>query len=344
MPRLRPAAKTKEEIALVPPTESLDIELAPEGQLQEVAPLEPEPAAVEPPQSEPPEPKPEEGVADLRRRLDEAQRAEAIANQRAIEVERELATEKTARQRSEDDAYDANYAAVLNKIDSAEVMIGTLERSLHAAFAEGDHAAQARITREIAKASTELEIANGYKAQYEEAKKTATSQRQAAPPPQVNQFEAQLQTVPEWARSWARQHPEYVTDARKSNRFVGFHYEAQDAGLREGTPAYFKFVEEKLGLRQQPESVEEPEPQPRVEARRNVVPAAPPTRDTPSASTGRPQSNRITLTPEERDIAWTTIGRSGNGGMSRAEAEIEYAKQKLRYLEERGKGNYQERG
>ena len=63
------------------------------------------------------------------------------------------------------------------------------------------------------------------------------------------------------------------------------------------------------------------------------MPSAPPSRDVPSASTGRPQSSRIELTPEEREVARLS-------GID----ELTYARNKRELERRKANGMYQERG
>lgn len=82
----------------------------------------------------------------------------------------------------------------------------------------------------------------------------------------------------------------------------------------------------------------EPAASPQPPARRSVPVSAPPSRDVPNASGARGQSTKITLSPEERDIA-----RKSMHWLPPAEAEVEYARQKRRLADMRANGEYPER-
>jgi hypothetical protein len=77
-------------------------------------------------------------------------------------------------------------------------------------------------------------------------------------------------------------------------------------GLIRGTPAYFDYLEEFMGYKTS-------------DTDRSISVQAPPSRNE-RGNDGRPSGSRVTLTPEERDIA-KSLGVS----------EIDYAKNKVRF-------------
>jgi len=120
--------------------------------------------------------------------------------------------------------------------------------------------------------------------------------------------------IPDQAKTWLLAHPDYVSDPIKNAKLVKMHNVAEYQAGGEFTDAYFDRMEVLLGLK--PETGnghDKPTPQPVNVAPRPSAPlrqpvpyvSAPPTREAPSMSTGRPANSRISLTAEETEFAKT---------------------------------------
>lgn len=344
MPRVRPI-RTQEEVEKIPPDQPVDIELA-EAEPKEVEVAEPEkpeqirPEVVEQRVYDKADLEPEE--PDLRKRLAELERAE-VENRRLqqenLEFQQRLQEAQAAQSRSLAERNDAYYAGILNAIDAAEAQADIANRQIDAAVEAGDRETAATARRNLAKAEVALSRYEEQKAQYEEMRKAPPEPR--AEVRQQNGLEAAIAQYPEAAKERFRKHPEYVTNPRMTAKLVAAHWDALDQGHTQYSPGYFKYLDDKVF---EPLVDEAGEQRPRLagsgEDRRAVVAAAPPSRDVPLASTGKPQSTRITLTAEERE----TARMSKSKYQTNAEAELEYARQKLKYQELKKAGAYQERG
>jgi hypothetical protein len=160
------------------------------------------------------------------------------------------------------------------------------------------------------------------------------------PPPSVEEIIAGA-SIPDRAKNWLRQHPEYVADPAKNNTIIALHDVAKrQAGGSEFTDAYFERMEDLLGmtpapqpqLRPQPQPRHQPQPQPQPRPRTSVAPvSAPPTRDVPSMVTGRPTGGPMRLTDEEINLA-RTIGLSPE----------RYAEEKRKMLQMKAAGTLQD--
>jgi hypothetical protein len=130
--------------------------------------------------------------------------------------------------------------------------------------------------------------------------------------------------LPDRAKDWLRQHPDYVTDPAKNAHVQKMHHVAEyQTGGETFTEKYFHRMEVLLGLR--PEA-RQPAPQRGVQsapARQQTYSgpplSAPPTREVPSMTSGRPVSVRRPLTPQEREAARFS-------GVSEAEYELQLRK------------------
>ena len=142
------------------------------------------------------------------------------------------------------------------------------------------------------------------------------------PQPPIDPLEALLTTIPEPTRNWLRAHQEYLTDAEKNAALQHFHWVAKRETGEEHTPRYIESLERHLHggngrVSRQSDAPFVPSPPPRQEApqpsrqqpRHSGAPvSAPPTRQAPSMSTGRPvNSDNMKLTEEEAQLA-TSLG------------------------------------
>jgi hypothetical protein len=122
--------------------------------------------------------------------------------------------------------------------------------------------------------------------------------------------------LPERAQAWLRRHPDYVTDPQKNAHIQGLHYAAaHQAGGDAFSDLYFSKLENLLGLKQAqsngngtyqsaPPSVQrQAAPVRQQRTAGGPLMSAPPTREVPSMSTGRPTNVRRPLTQAQRDIA-----------------------------------------
>jgi hypothetical protein len=118
--------------------------------------------------------------------------------------------------------------------------------------------------------------------------------------------------IPERAKAWLRQHSDYMTDPVKNARITKMHHVAEyQAGGTAYSEDYFQRLEELLGIRAKPngngQHVPTPQrqsvPSPQRQSGASPQVSAPPTRQAPSMTTGRPANVRVPLTAEELTLA-----------------------------------------
>jgi hypothetical protein len=232
----------------------------------------------------------EDGINELKFKLEEERKAREAAERRAKEAADSAAAAKN-------DANDSNMRLINNAIETVVRNTEILKQNYKDALASGDYDAAANFQMEMIKADNDLRQLNVGKQQYEAAMK----QPQIADP--VEKMAAQL--TPQSA-AWVRAHPEYARDAALTRRMVRAHEDAVDDGLVADTPEYFQFIETKLKIRQPEVQVKDQQESALSEAasatqRRSAPPAAPPSRTAATSAGGR--SNVITLTRAERETA-----------------------------------------
>lgn len=313
MPRIKPA-RTLEEINAVPQDKSVTISLEPEGTVildQNEDELEQQ-ALANKEKRQPVKAKDEEndGTEDLKKQLEDLRRANEEGSRR---VQEEIAARQAAEQRirereqevnqSRNRAEEAEYDAILNAIGAAEGEAEAAQRDIASATDDADSKAVAEASRRLARAESRLGQLEDGKIAIERAKSQAATRAREAPEtrepvkqPTVEQYIDQLPNLLPSQRDWLKSHPDSLTDTRKNLRLQGAHVEAEDQGLRPGTQKYFSYLEQRLGYAEPEETVEEDDQPTRVVS-------APPSRSATNPGTGRPSNSRITLTPEQREIA-----------------------------------------
>jgi hypothetical protein len=92
----------------------------------------------------------------------------------------------------------------------------------------------------------------------------------------------------------------FVPNSAQHHKALAADIEARDSGHSYGSPSYFDFLEDKLGLREKP-VVQAPRPQPLP--RNSYATMAPVTRESPSWTTGKTAPSRTEVSAEEADLA-----------------------------------------
>lgn len=276
-------------------------------------------------------------ISALQKQIADLQKAEKLAQERyeaerkrAEESERKRSEIQTENTRYQEETSQAQYDAIVNALEASKAEAEAAERALERAEFDADAKAKSDAYRRLARAEANITRLEDGKAAYEARLAEAKAKpKQDAPKPDA--FEAAISNMPPLVKDWMRSHPDYMTDQRKNAKIQALHWDVLDEGHAFGTQPYIEAMETKLGMREAPKNVEEhEEEQPQ---RTTVVTQAPPTRDVPSAATGKPSSTKVMLTAEEREVARLNDI-----------TEIEYAKQKLKLQELKRSGHYVERG
>lgn len=340
-PRSQQEMPQVSEIAdTTPPTEPVEIDLAPEESGSAEIDLAAAPGAtVVAPKAEPEVVKPEPD-GPLQKALDARQRAEELQRQaqrerddavrRASERDVELVKERGERE-------DAQYNSVLTAIAGEQATLDKAEADYAAAATAGDWATAGKAQRIIGTAAARLD-------RLEEGKQAFDTKRGETPSPRPEPrrseplgFDQQLDAlkVPDSAKSWLRNHPEFVTDTSQNNKIAAAHnYLVEIKGVQAFTPAYFEALDEQFGFKAPVAPNPEPEPTPQPQ-RRSMPVSAPVSREVPTTS-GVRQETKMNLSPEERLIARTSF----SSDMTDAQKEYLYAQNKKKLRDMRANGQY----
>ena len=319
MPRIKPA-RTLEEINAVPKDKSVTIALEPEGTVI----LDKEADAIDQTKQDleaanqtdnklvKAEPEEKDDAADLRKQLEDMRKANEESSRRVQEeIAARQAAEARVREREQEAhqskirAEDAEYDAILNAIGAAESEAEAAQRDIAVGTEASDAKTVAEASRRLARAEARLSqledgkiaIERAKSAQAARAKEAPVQQQQHQRPATVEQYIDQLPNLLPSQRDWLKEHPDAITDNRKNLRLQGAHVEAEDQGFRPGTQKYFNYLEQRLGYAETEDAMDN------EDDRRSVQVSAPPSRAATNPGTGRPSGSRITLTPEQREMA-----------------------------------------
>lgn len=234
--------------------------------------------------------KPEEGIADLKRQLEEERARRAEAERLAHEARQQAHAARI-------DKEDTDIQLVSNAIDTLDRDTELLKQSLQYAMQTGDHARAVEVQEEISDNKAKLlQLRNGLEAMKAKPK---------AQPPQpvhrdpVEAFAAQL--TPRSA-DWVRAHPDYVRDPKLNRKMIAAHELAVADGIAPDTDAYFAAIEDTLRIKPQVQQrVQEEDASAsaaKVTQRRDAAPAA-----APVSRGSSNRSNVVRLTAAEREMA-----------------------------------------
>jgi hypothetical protein len=343
MPRLR--KPPKEEIQIIaddpPPNESVVIDIDDiEGEVEVQLTQQDEPRATD--TQQPVDDDPIKRALEATQRAEELQRSLAEAQRQRDELAQQARSrdEEIARERAS--AEDAQYNSVLTAIAAEQAQLEKAEADYAAFASAGDWAAAGRSQRVMATASARIDRLEDNKQAFE-TRREDVKRNPPAPRTQTLSQTAEQQiaalAVPDNAKSGLRGHPDLISDPVKRERLSNAHgYLTRNKGVAEYSQAYFDALDTEFGFKT-PATTE-----PTV--RRSMPVSAPVSREPPTPSGQRSTTgNRVTLSPEEREIARNSFGPiKGEKGeyidMTNEQKERLYAMNKAKLHRQRATGQY----
>jgi len=243
------AAETVEIPADEPVEVRLDDEPQPEKREKRAAPEEQQPVADVDER--------EQQLIEIKRQYEE-QKRRAEAERNARQQAEQYAYEQSQRaQYAQYDAEGNRLQTYINAIEATEQAASNAERAYADAMASGDYQSAGRAQRAMASAEAHLLRLQNEKAQAEQyIESLRTEGRVQAPPRQTfephqepqDPVEAMAARLTPKSAAWLRNHPEA---AGKVEKLTAAHAAAtQLEGLEVESPEYFRYVEERLGIRQ----------------------------------------------------------------------------------------------
>ena len=246
----------------------------------------------------------DEGIRELKFKLEEERLARLEAEKRVKQ-----ASEQASLAKSEVD--DTNLKLIDNAIDTVKNNQLSLKRSYADALARGDHEEAADIQVQMSEiAMQKMQLENG-----KTAYQNRIEQAKVAPPVQNDPVELLASQLSQRSAEWVRAHPEYATNPRLYQKMIAAHNLAMADGLEADSDDYFNTIEDTLKIASALSSASTPT------SRRSAPPAAPVSRSPTTNSGARP--NVVRLNSQEREIA-SMMGMT----------DQEYAKNKMALIKE----------
>lgn len=228
---------------------------------------------------------PEEGIEELRRRLESEKQARVEAEKRAREAE-----EQAFRAFSEVESNEK--ALVNNAITSLKKDQDALKAQLREMMSVGDYDGAADIQLRMSRNEAELmQLEHGYREMQNKPQQPRMPERS-----QQYEVDALINQVTPRSAEWLRKNRENLLDSRNIRVMRRAHEDAVDYGMIPESDEYFRFVEGRLNLRQESPRQEE-DAMSSASApvqRRSAPPAAPVSRSAPNSSGSRPGTIRLT--------------------------------------------------
>lgn len=242
------------------------------------------------------------GVKALKDRMAEMERANATENARlakeAEDARRDAAAARAANADTEADL-------IATSLESAKTEQAAAKDALRTALEAGDYAAAADAQERMSVAAADVrEFTRAAQVQTDRKATEAKATKDAADNPQRQQqqfatVEAAIDArtdLTDAERTWLKEHQDAWVDPIRNQELGTAYNRAIKAGHQRGTPAYFAFINDFMGYTQRTDDD--------AADQGSSFVAAPVSRDSRSASTGRPSTpQRITLTPEQRQLA-----------------------------------------
>lgn len=236
---------------------------------------------------------PEEGIEELRRRLDQERQARIEAEKRAYQ-----AGEQAHKAFAE--VEDTQFHLVKSAFDSVRRDQDILRSNLREAMQIGDYDKAAEINESMSMNSIKLSQLEQGLVEMQNRAKAAPEQRQQQPSqrPVGNQVDDLIQRVTPLSARWLQDNRDHLQDQRSLRIVARAHEDAIDMGIIPESNDYFALVETRLGIRKADTQRDDgafPSASAPVQ-RRSAPPAAPVSR---GGSTTRPGVIKLTALQAE---------------------------------------------
>lgn len=245
----------------------------------------------------------DDGAAKLKEHLD----AMTAANARADKAERDAAEARRVAKERDDENKALKAGRVEDEGELIQSALATAQSEERAAQADYEKAFEAGDAKAAAAAQSKMGRASAKIVQYENAAAHhATEVERAKTAPKVVEREAPQQLDPASTidshpqllpseKTWLKSHLDAWTDPQKNKELDVAYNRSIKAGHARGSAEQFKYIEEFMGYAKPAQTNDN-------EGDDNVSVAAPPSRQD-RGTDGRPNSNLVTLSPEQREIA-----------------------------------------
>lgn len=242
----------------------------------------------------------EQGIEELKRRLEAEKLGRLEAEKRARDAAKQV-------ERASADVHDAQLSLVQTAFDGLKRDQDILKNSFKESMAIGDFDRAAEIQEAMSMNSAKLlQLEHGLNEM-----KNRIPVQPVTPPPSaahemtVDDLIARVNTP--LSKNWLMNNKQHLPDGRAIRIMARAHEDAIDMGIIPESPEYFAMVEGRLGINRQQAPAQVPQQDAALSTaaspvQRRTSPAAAPVSRSPVSSNGTRQ-NTIRLTPEEVEAA-----------------------------------------
>jgi hypothetical protein len=194
---------------------------------------------------------PEEALAEAQEVIQQAEERAQRAEAQAAAASRERDEARTREQSATAETVSARERSIMADIDTQKSAASQAEQAIATAQAAGDAVAVAAAFRALASAEAKLDRLSGQKSFFDserERLKTQPVQQQAQPVAsgyKVSTPGGEM-SVNADVKTWMDQHPRFYNDPGYYSHAITAHSAAVADGYREGSPAYFRSISEKM--------------------------------------------------------------------------------------------------
>lgn len=222
---------------------------------------------------------------DLRRQIEEAKAETKAAREGEAAARREAEAGKSEATRFRSEAERAQFHGIERAIEGADAKLAQLKTDLATAYATSDFAKiadlQIEVSRIAARKTAMEDGRDALKARLDAAAKQPAPQQQAGGDP----VEAVARTLSPRSAAWVRAHPEAVRNKASFDKLSAIaQYATNVRGLEAESDAFFQYIEQEMGYRQQTSAAQQR--QPSYSRRANA--SLPPARMASSPINGKP--------------------------------------------------------
>ena len=238
---------------------------------------------------------PEQGIEELRRRLEE---------ERRLRAEAEHYAKYAAQQASKayEQVGETEFHLVANALETVKRDNDILKGHLRDAMSIGDHEKAAEIQEAMSLNAVKLNQLEMGKKEMETRPRQPAFNPPPPPPPPADPLDQIAAAVSPRSASWINANRDKLKDERSIRKMFRAHEDAVDEGYAPDTDAYFQFVEQRMGISRNVDTQAAP-PMSSAAApvqRKAAPPAAPVTRS--GNGTGS-KPNVVRLTREQAEFA-----------------------------------------
>lgn len=214
---------------------------------------------------------PEEGIQELKKRLEYEKQARIDAERRAQQANSQI-------NKAYQEVKDTNYQLVTNAIETVKSRAEMLKNAYRESMSVSDFDKAADIQQAMIENDRQLsDLKRGEKALKEQMEESEAQRAKPVAAPAGDPVEQMAQSVSPISARWLRDNRDVLSNQRMIRKMFRAHEDAVDEGIETDTPEYFEFIETRIGIRKHVEEAPEPLSEAAAPvARKSVSPPAAP--------------------------------------------------------------------